>query len=431
MKRFLIISSRPPSHSAGLGNDMVKALVMGGHEVDFLALATFMDPDEKLFGGGRLIKVADRPYGRRRRKWSQMFRKLKYDFHGAGKLLYPYEVLPKVRMSSLFAGVDKKYDAVITLYWQDMLNTASLRYIYRKLKCPILIYSPDMAPFTGGCLYPENCMGYTSGCGGCPIIGNGKHNDASRFNFKVKKRNYSRMRVAFMCNSWTNRYAERSGLFDSRQIVTAGIVLDETVFSPSAVHAEIESQPVDNPSSHSIPKQRFKILLRSSSEPRKGNAMMKEAIKRFCKLPGAYRPVTVLAIGDDYFSSLSEGLDIEVKNLGFVDSKQLIRLYNESDVFLSLSLHDAGPSMINQALMCGCPVVSFDNGTAVDVVVNGVSGYKSPVNDVEGIAEALRRLSEMDDCDRMAIRARCREMAMRHNSLSAFAVAVEEALERV
>ena len=36
LKKILIISSRPPSHSAGLGQDIIDALIENQKEVDFL-----------------------------------------------------------------------------------------------------------------------------------------------------------------------------------------------------------------------------------------------------------------------------------------------------------------------------------------------------------------------------------------------------------
>ena len=45
--------------------------------------------------------------------------------------------------------------------------------------------------------------------------------------------------------------------------------------------------------------------------------------------------------------------------------------------------------MVNQSQMCGTPVVCFNNGTAVDVVTDGVSGFKTDHVSETGFADAL------------------------------------------
>lgn len=426
MKRFLIISSRPPCHSAGLGNDIAKALVDGGDKVDFLTLRYFSSGKDELYGGGRLIYSEATPWAKPDGLVGKVWEKIQkryynccYRLSGAKALLYPYEWSPAVAPESYLKLLDRGYDAVVTLFWQDMLNTTSLRRIYRKLKCPILVYSPDMAPFTGGCFYPEDCRRFTVGCGQCPKIGKGMLNDVTRCNFKIKRKNYRKTEVVFMSNTWVKRQAVESGLFPPGHVSQAEIVLDDSFFTPGS-DKKVETDG-----------RGFTILLRSSDEPRKGNGAMLEALTLFCShLPVEERShIRVLAIGDSYFSRIAEDSDFKVESLGFVDSRRLVELYRRVDIFMSLSLNDAGPSMINQALMCGCPVVSFNNGTAEDVVVNGLTGYKSEIGDIAGIAESLARLYSMGTEEKKAMTRECRTMALRHNSIPAFAISVRRALD--
>ena len=53
----------------------------------------------------------------------------------------------------------------------------------------------------------------------------------------------------------------------------------------------------------------------------------------------------------------------------------LVRFYQNSDFFLNQSIQDAGPVMVNEALACGVPVVSFKIGISNDVIKDNFNGY--------------------------------------------------------
>jgi glycosyltransferase involved in cell wall biosynthesis len=48
--------------------------------------------------------------------------------------------------------------------------------------------------------------------------------------------------------------------------------------------------------------------------------------------------------------------------------------------------------MINEAIMCGTPVVSFDIGVAPDLVITGQTGYRVAVKSGEALADGLRAM---------------------------------------
>lgn len=108
MSRFLIISSRTLSHSAGLANDMAKGLCDAGHKVDFLTLGCFAKEGEKLYGGGRIILSdavpGEIPYTWWERRYNRLVRniyKLRYKVTKTQNLHYPNEWLPMVPPLSL------------------------------------------------------------------------------------------------------------------------------------------------------------------------------------------------------------------------------------------------------------------------------------------------------------------------------------------
>ena len=64
----------------------------------------------------------------------------------------------------------------------------------------------------------------------------------------------------------------------------------------------------------------------------------------------------------------------EAHFLGWVDSQQLIRLYNAADLLVLLSRNDSFPLVLGEAFACGLPVAVYSSNGAKELVVNGVNG---------------------------------------------------------
>lgn len=62
-----------------------------------------------------------------------------------------------------------------------------------------------------------------------------------------------------------------------------------------------------------------------------------------------------------------------------------------ADVFLHTAVRDPFPLVILGAMAAGIPVVAFDIAGVNEQVVDGVSGFLYPVEDISGVAEGLRR----------------------------------------
>ncbi len=57
-----------------------------------------------------------------------------------------------------------------------------------------------------------------------------------------------------------------------------------------------------------------------------------------------------------------------------LSSETLAKLYSSCDIFLCPSVEDNGPMMINEAVLSGCAIVSFDVGVSQDLV-SDINGY--------------------------------------------------------
>ena len=86
--------------------------------------------------------------------------------------------------------------------------------------------------------------------------------------------------------------------------------------------------------------------------------------------------------------------------------------------------------MVNQAIMCGTPVVSFDSGVAQDVIIDGISGFKVPVKDSVSFGDRIYSIYCMNDDVYHAFRESTLDVALQWNSGDKFVDLVEDVFNR-
>ena len=127
----------------------------------------------------------------------------------------------------------------------------------------------------------------------------------------------------------------------------------------------------------------------------------------------------MLAGGKD--ETFERKFNVDVLNVGMLSVEDLIKAYSAADIFLSSSIDDAGPSMVNQSIMCGTPVLSFNIGSALYMVDNGQTGYRVPLKDVDAMANSLVEHFNLTDEERKVIRDNCRNKGLETGSRGMFA----------
>ncbi len=80
----------------------------------------------------------------------------------------------------------------------------------------------------------------------------------------------------------------------------------------------------------------------------------------------------------------------------------LARLYNQSQILVSPSLHEGFGLPAVEAMACGIPVVATRAGALSEIIEDGVTGLLVPPADSQALSEALKMLlSDPDLCRRM------------------------------
>jgi glycosyltransferase involved in cell wall biosynthesis len=62
--------------------------------------------------------------------------------------------------------------------------------------------------------------------------------------------------------------------------------------------------------------------------------------------------------------------------------------------------------------MCGTPVVSFEMGIAIDLVINNKTGYRVKLKDSKALAQAMYDVLSMNDPDYLIMKDNCRKLAL-------------------
>jgi glycosyltransferase involved in cell wall biosynthesis len=90
-----------------------------------------------------------------------------------------------------------------------------------------------------------------------------------------------------------------------------------------------------------------------------------------------------------------------VRFLGFVNQSQLPAVYRASDLFVLPSEYEPFGLVVNEAMLCGCPVVVSDRvGARYDLIREGETGLVYSCGNVDALAAILQNLL----CDRVRLR---------------------------
>lgn len=427
--RILLISSMPPYHSAGYGWDVVHALESAGHSVDYLTTYSFRGQRKnditllKRTGKNRIINFVGQLL---RHKHMRPLKNLllnlynntmvsEYEKPDGIFIVHPDESRPSIPNELLVEKIKGEYDAVVTLFWQGMINSSSLVALYDRLKCPIIVDSPDMAPMTGGCQYFNKCRRFEHECGSCPGLKSKDEKDQSHKNYLLKRKNYGSIPMVFRCNSWMMEFAIKSKLFSNNTTSIISFILNENEFAPTLNRDKIRKKLGLNATGKKV------LLLRSAHDYRKGSDYAIEAITRFVQnSPNIRNSIIVLTIGEKYVKDKLSNTGIKCVHLGVVGRDELIKCYQAADYFINCSVDDAGPSMINQSILCGTPVICFDNGTACDVICERESGFKCPTGDSDALLNKLETALCLPVYEYESLREKTREIGLRFNSYNAY-----------
>jgi len=298
-------------------------------------------------------------------------------------------------------------DAIIVLFMPHFLSFRNLHELNQVTKAPIYLYLMDMASMTGGCHYAWDCKGYEKKCGNCPAFYSINEQDSSRTNWEFKKKYIDKTEITAIAGTeWQYQQLKKSSLFSERPMRKILLSIDNEVFKPGDKNQARAY--------FKLPVDKKIIFFGAVYFDRNRNKGFRELIIALNYLKNTlFDASTVhIAIAGHASKSLEESLSFDYTYLGYLNIEKLALAFQAADVFVSPSIEDSGPMMINQSIMSGTPVVSFEMGAALDLVINGQTGYRVRLLDSEALANGIRTILELDEASTIRISNNCRELGL-------------------
>jgi len=276
---------------------------------------------------------------------------------------------------------------VVNLHWISRWIDQPSFFASLPPHLPVVWSLHDMNPFTGGCHHAGNCERFTDYCRECPQLKNpGPRDDAFRF-FEIKKRCYATKNLCVVSSSdWMSAQARRSALLrHARSFHTIPLGLDTESFKPIDKSCARQALAIDG--------ERFVVGFACAdlSSPDKGGSLLVEALHALADKAN----ITLLIFGagklpDNGGRSEPDGR-YQIIELGSINSPRLqSQFYSACDVFAAPSRIESFGLTALEAMACGTPVVAFETGGLVDIVVDGKTGLlEKKVGSVAGLRNRL------------------------------------------
>lgn len=322
------------------------------------------------------------------------------------------------------------FDYIFIYYTSNFLSTSEIRRLAKFYSARLVFYPMDMASLTGGCHYAWACEGYKKTCENCEVVSTKIASLLIKNNFINKQKMLAENNsLAFAGSELLNKQLKDSLLFKNIQVYKNLLPIDEMVFSP-VNRAEIRSKLGFNDSEFII-----YFGAQSLDDPRKGIAILLEALALlFQKKENGYsKQITLLSVGRSkpkyhpIVSNFSKTIHLDF----IYDQKLFSGIYSAVDLFISPSIEDSGPMMVNESILSGTPVVAFKTGVALDLVKNGCSGFLADSFSSESLLSAINKILLLDLTQYQSLRESTRNIGLKLTSKSKHFAITEKTLKLV
>jgi glycosyltransferase involved in cell wall biosynthesis len=185
--------------------------------------------------------------------------------------------------------------------------------------------------------------------------------------------------------------------FTRRSLEVSGVAADKISVVPYGVHTELFQY--GRPSGDGP----LKVLYVGQKVARKGLRMLLRVWQQL-------QPVNahlVLAGGHVRDESVLHGFENLYTETPRIGNADLVRLFQQADIFVLPSLAEGFGHVYLEALACGVPIICTDNTGGADIIRHGESGWILPAGDPVALADCLswtlahrRHLREMREAAR-------------------------------
>lgn len=387
MSKYLVLSTFD-SPAGGQGFYLYHSLLEHGEEAFFLPLIRQYSDHDHFFINAR---------GRYsfRRIWYALLIRLQsfFLFKRVAEYHSFFNLLMKGKSAQAILERTPFVPDVIVIGWCDgYVSAKTISELYHQTHARIIKPMIDAFMLGGGCHYP--CPQYESGCQHCPAL---------HFPFLARREYKNRLRYlkdipfSLVGSGFDMERANQCQyLFNKKKIKSVGVPS-----IPFTMDKDTARQHFGIPSDH------FVIMFGAMdvTSQRKGFDVLLQSLALLSAQIPADRSVTLLVAGVLNQAITLPGLNVVSPGLLSLDN--LYKAYYAADVFVSPSLEDSGPFMVNYSIACGRPVVSFRIGIALDLVIPGETGYIAQYHDPADLCRGLITFSKMSRKELEAYQTRC------------------------
>lgn len=311
--------------------------------------------------------------------------------------------------------ITTKPDLIFILFDYRVLTTNTIRNLFLWSKAKIYWMLVDMKPMTGGCSYSLNCNGYIFSCENCPAIRNNVFKNKPQKVINTKIINLKNVDINIITFS-TDQFeqAKKSIVFSKKNIFKTFFPINKDIFQyRDKVSARNELGL----------NQNKKIIMFGAAdigEYRKGFSFLLKAINQLT-VNFDSNNIHLIIVGN-IANKKYLNFPFKTSYYGFVNFSKLALLYQASSVFVCPSIADSGPTMVNQSIMCGTPVIAFKMGVSLDLVVDGKTGYLAEIGSYEQLTFGLTKIINLSLKEENIMIENCRQMSNKimNNDLFSF-----------
>ncbi len=243
---------------------------------------------------------------------------------------------------------------------------------------PIVFTFYDLNGFTGGCHFPRDCDGYKRRCFDCSTVNN---KEVVKICYEKKKKCYELLNpyIVFTSSFLADKALESdiSHILENNiNIIPPGIIIDEHKIDKKRIKEHLMI-PFDKPI----------VIFCAFSLTNKKNRIL-DFIDSFSYLKDL--DPYIIVIGNES-GKIEVGKELEVLLIEFIPHEEILKWYFKiSDVFVSLETEEKIPIRVLEAMSCGLPVVGYNEGGILDVVVHKKTGYLAKKGDLEDLTYGIK-----------------------------------------
>ncbi len=306
---------------------------------------------------------------------------------------------------------------IIILHWvSGFIDLKVIKQLQEKYKSKVYWYLMDMAPMTGGCHYAWDCIGYVDGCINCPAVGIIHQNLPSK-TLQYKKKMIENIGIEPISGTaWLTMQLKKSLLFKDTKIHEIMLGIDTEIFKPLN-----EDDILSIKLKYDLPPDKKIIFFGASSttEERKGFDYLIKALELISQNSSIESSsVIIVTAGKVISEDIFKNIRLPHRHISYLNGDtELAQAYQIATVFVSPSIEDSGPMMINESIMCGTPVVSFKMGVAEDLVFNGETGYVAELKNIDDLSNGIRKIINLEYKEYKKMQENCRKIGLEKCSI--------------